>query len=233
MKKILQIFVIWENGRTLENKIMQDIASKYDIQQTFIINWPATEFAQNLSRLYGKKIPAGCKKEKECGTGAFTLIVGYDNNPNMVEDSHQPEQKSNYNAIRDKNLYRQWTGGGYLVHASDNSAEAAENLLFILGMSQREIEENYSARPSGEKITLTQSMIGANGWSSLDELKGFVAKLPDTRLQNSDNGLVITTSDFAKTSRLLNLKKRFKLFKKNKYIAVIGGQSCNILMKAA
>ena len=219
MKKILQIFVIWENGRTLENKIMQDIASKYDIQQTFIINWPATEFAQNLSRLYGKKIPAGCKKEKECGTGAFTLIVGYDNNPNMVEDSHQPEQKSNYNA--------------YLVHASDNSAEAAENLLFILGMSQREIEENYSARPSGEKITLTQSMIGANGGSSLDELKGFVAKLPDTRLQNSDNGLVITTSDVAKTSRLLNLKKRFKLFKKNEYIAVIGGQSCNILMKAA
>lgn len=76
-------------------------------------------------------------------------------------------------------------------------------------------------------------MIGANGWSSIAELKSFVAKLPGTRLQNSDNGLVITTSDFAKTSRLLNLKKRFNLFKKNEYIAVIGGQSRNILIKAA
>lgn len=74
-------------------------------------------------------------------------------------------------------------------------------------------------------------MIGANGWSSIAELKSFVAKLPGTRLQNSDNGLVITTSDFAKTSRLLNLKKRFNLFKKNEYIAVIGGQSRNILIK--
>ena len=64
MKKILQIFVIWENGRPLENKIMQDIATKYDILQTFTISWPAAEFAQNLSRFYGKKIPAGCKKEK-------------------------------------------------------------------------------------------------------------------------------------------------------------------------
>ena len=191
------------------------------------------EFAQNLSRFYGKKIPAGCKKEKECGTGAFTLIVGYDNNPNMVKDSHHPEQKSNYNAIRDKNLYRQWTGGGYLVHASDNSAEAAENLLFMLGMSQREIEKNYSARPAGEKITLTQSMIGANGWSSIDEMKSFVSKLSETRLHNTDSGLIITTSDFAKTSRLLNLKKRFNLFKKNQYVAIINGQSCNILMKAA
>lgn len=64
MKKILQIFVIWENGRTLENKIMQDIAAKYDILQTFTISWPAAEFAQNLSRFYGKKIPPAAKKKK-------------------------------------------------------------------------------------------------------------------------------------------------------------------------
>ena len=232
MKKILQLFVIWENGRNHEDKIMRDIAAKYDILQTFSICWPAAEFAQNLSRFYGKKIPAGCKKEKECGTGAFTLIVAYDTAPKMVEDSRHPELKSNYNAVRDKSLYRQWTGGGYLVHASDNPTEAAENLLFMLGMSPREIEEKYTISPSKEKITLTQSMIGTNGWNSLNELQSFIAKLPETRLHHSDTELVITTSNFAATSRLLNLKKRFNLFKKNQYIARIGGKNCNVLMRA-
>ena len=233
MKHLLQIFVIWENGRSLENKITQDIQSKYEILQVFSIKWPSDEFAANLSRLYGKKIPKGCKKEKECGTGAFTLIVGYDPNPQLVDDPKHPGIKSNANAMRDKYAYRQWTGGGYLVHASDNQYEAAENLLFMLGLSIKEIEEKYRLPWDGKIISITQSMIGSQGWKDLEELQNFVKKLPQTYIKDNNSEIIINTTDFAQTSRLLNLKKRFTLFKKNEYKALIGGHNRPILMKTA
>ena len=233
MKHLLQIFVIWENGRVLEDKIMQDIQSKYDILQVFSISWPSEEFAANLSRLYGKKIPRGCKKEKECGTGAFTLIVGYDPNPRLVDDAKHPGIKSNANSVRDKYTYRQWTGGGYLVHASDNQYEAAENLLFMLGMTVFEIEDKYRLPWNGKVISISQSMIGSRGWMDLEELKKFIRKIPNAKLKDSSEELILTTVDFALTSRLLNLKKRFTLFRKNEYKAIIGGQNRHILMKTA
>ena len=233
MTNLLQIFVIWENGRTLEDKIMQDIQSKYDILQVFSINWPRDEFAANLSRLYGKKIPKGCKKEKECGTGAFTLIVGYDPNPQLVADPKHHGIKSNANAMRDKYTYRQWTGGGYLVHASDNQYEAAENLLFMLGMTVQEIEEKYHLPWNGKTISISHSMIGSRGWKDIDELKNFVRKIPQTKLKDTLGEIILTTADFAQTSRLLNLKKRFTLFKKNEYKAVIAGENRQILLKTA
>ena len=233
MKQLLQIFVIWEHGRTLEDKILQDIQSKYDILQVFSINWPSDEFAANISRLYGKKIPKSCKKEKECGTGAFTLVVGYDTKPHLVNDPKHPGIMSNANAMRDKYTYRQWTGGGYLVHASDNQFEAAENLLFMLGMTVKEIEEKYQLPWNGKTISINQSMIGSRGWKDLDELKEFIRKLPQSRLHATTDEIILTTADFAQTSRLLNLKKRFTLFKKNEYKALIGGQNRQILLKTA
>ena len=233
MNNLLQIFVIWENGRALEDKILQDIRNKYDILQVFSINWPSDEFAANLSRLYGKKIPRGCKKEKECGTGAFTLVVGYDPHPKLITDPKHPGIKSNANAMHDKSLYRQWTGGGYLVHASDNQYEAAENLLFMLGMTVKEIEAKYHQPWDGNTISITQSMVGSRGWKDLKELKDFVGKIPQTRIQTTSGEIILTTADFAQTSRLLNLKKRFTLFKKNEYKALIGGQNRQILLKTA
>ncbi len=233
MNNLLQIFVIWENGRTFEDKILQDIRNKYDILQVFSINWPGDEFAANLSRLYGKKIPRGCKKEKECGTGAFTLVVGYDPHPKLITDPKHPGIKSNANAMHDKSLYRQWTGGGYLVHASDNQYEAAENLLFMLGMTVKEIEAKYHQPWDGNTISITQSMVGSHGWKDMEELKNFVCKIPQTQVNHNADTIILVTTNFAQTSRLLNLKKRFTLFKKNEYKALIGGQNRQILLKTA
>ena len=234
MEKMLQLFLIWENGRKQEEKILNDIAAKYEILQVFDIKWPQEEFANNLSRFYGKRLPAGCKKEKECGTGEFTLIVCYDNHPNMVYDDHHHNERSNSNPIRDKYNYRQWTGGGYLVHASDNINETNDNLLILLAKTAKEIEQEYSQPWNGKRIKISTNVMGANGWKNENELRKVIDKLPNINLHTGVNReLIITTPDFAYTSRLLNLKKRFNLFKKNQYMVVINGRNRNILIKAA
>jgi len=234
MEKMLQIFLIWENGRKLEDKILNDIKSKYELLQIFDIKWPKKEFANNLSRFYGKRLPSGGKKEKECGTGEFTLIICYDNHPNMITDTRHPNEHSNANAMRDKYNYRQWTGGGYLVHSSDNNNETNDNLLILLGKTAEEIKQEYTQPWNGKRIKIVGSIMGANGWKNKGELSRIIDKLPNINLLSGPNReIIITTPDFAYTSRLLNLKKRFKLFKKNQYMAVINGKNRNILLKSA
>ena len=231
---MLHVFLIWENGRKQEDKIINDIASKYDIKQVFSVNWPKAEFANNLSRFYGKRLPTGCKKEKECGTGEFTLILCVDNNPIMVDHAHHPNEKSNKHPLQDKYTYRQWTGGGYLVHASDNFNETNDNLLILLGKTADECLQEYSQSWNGKRIAISGSIIGANGWENETELKKIVSKLPNISISNGANReIIIFTPDFAYTSRILNLKKRFQLFKKNQYMAVVNGRNRNILLKQA
>lgn len=234
MEKMLQIFLIWENGRKQEEKILNDIKSKYEILQLFDIKWPEADFANNLSRFYGKRLPAGCKKEKECGTGEFTLIICYDNNPDMIKDSRHPDELSNANAMKDKYNYRQWTGGGYLVHGSDNDKETNDNLLILLSKTAEEIKKEYTQPWNGKRIKISGNVMGANGWKSIGELRNIIDKLPNVNfIKGPNREIIITTPDFAYTSRLLNLKKRFNLFKKNQYMVVINDRNRNILMKSA
>lgn len=231
MEKELQIFIIWENGRDKEAKVLKDIATKYEVLQTFVINWPVDDFARNLSRFYGKKIPKGCKKERECGTGGFLMIAAYDPKPNYVEDCRH-ECGSNRNAIHNKATYRKWTGGGFLIHASDNYCECKENLLFLLALTPQEFAEIYPANPQGTPIVLNQRMIGSDGWKSFAELENFVNKIGDCQIQQNEQNLRINTSNFPRICRLLNLKKRFGLFRKNSFRIIINGQEQNLTLRS-
>ena len=152
----------------------------------------------------------------------------------MVNDERHINEKSNKNSIQNKYTYRQWTGGGYLVHSSDNFNETNDNLLFLLGKTAEEIMAEYTQPWNGKKIKISSSMIGANGWKNMQELQNIIDKLPNIELSKGANKeLIITTSDFAYTSRILNMKKRFNLFKKNQYMVVINGKNRNILFKSA
>lgn len=231
MEKELQIFIIWENGRKMEDHILQDIASKYEIIRTFSISWPEHQFARNLSRFYGKKIPPGCKKEKECGTGSFLVIVAFDPAPKYLPPDEKHPHGSNGKPQKDKYNYRQLLGGGYLVHASDDLCEAKENLLFLLGITPEEFLSQYPTQPTAEPLELKQKMIGADGWQSIEDLEKFLHKIGHHRLHRYGNDLVITTNNFAYSCRLLNLKKRFGLFRKNSFQIMIGGVSRNVMLK--
>lgn len=230
-EKELQLFMIWQNGRKFEEKIINDIATKYEIIRIFEINWPEDQFARNLSRFYGKRIPKGHKKEKECGTGGFLLIVTYDHNPNYCLDDRHPVEGCNSNAVHDKYAYRKLFGGGWLVHASDNLSEMKENLLFLLGLTPEEFIKKYPLPWDGKYIILKQDMIGAKGLRNTSDLERFARKIGHTHIHAYGRNLVLATNNLTKVSRLLNLRKQFGLFKSATYTVDIAGKTRKIMIK--
>lgn len=136
MEKELHLFIIWEKGRYLSEPILADIASKFKILQTFNICWPKNSFAAFLARFYGKNLPKGCRKERECGDGDFLAVVVEDNHPIY-------EQGQNLNMTDAKGLYRRWFQGRNYIHCSDCAEEGVANLEMLLGLTKNEFYNQY------------------------------------------------------------------------------------------
>lgn len=226
MEKELNLFIIWNNGRYMEKNILEDIARKYEIIQTYNVNWSKDLFANNLARFYGKKLPKGCKKQQECGTGAFLLVTVYDPNPAYFNGL-------NANMINSKALYRSWTGGGHLIHACDNKEEAAENLLFLLGCTPEEFSRRHPGKWDGKTIDIHQDLIGAKDWEDEHKLQEFIAKLPETSIQNIADTKLITTQNIPLICRFLNATKKFIFTKRNLYQINIAGERRYIYIRNA
>ncbi len=148
MQDELHIFIIWNKGLYLKEPIIDDLKKRLEIKQIFNFSWETQSFAARLSQLYGKNLARCCKKEKECGTGDFLVIVANDANP-------QYNNAMNTNILSLKYKYRSWYGGGFLIHASDNTQEAEENLKFLTGMSFREFLNRYPDKWDGKVETYT------------------------------------------------------------------------------
>ncbi len=220
MQKELILFIIWQNARNKETEILADITKNYEIMQVYNITWSKEHFAENLTRFYGKKLPAGCKKHKLCGEGSFLLILANDPNPAY-------KYGLNANPINSKTLYRGWTGGGHLIHSCDNASEAEENLLFLLGSTSNEYTQKHPEAWNGEIINLNQDLVGSTTWSDEKTFYDFVNKLPDTIIDK--NGKILSSNP-SLTCRFLNAKKKLFSFKRNLYQVSIDGKKRDIII---
>lgn len=130
------IFIIWQNGRYLEQQIIADISTKFELQQVFELSWPMRDFHYNLAKFYGKSLPKGCRKEKECGCGDFLVVVVQDNQPHY-------EGGKNKNMKDAKALYRQMYGGQNFIHCSDTQQEGLDNLAYLTGLKPEDVAAKY------------------------------------------------------------------------------------------
>ncbi|MEP4191033.1 MAG: hypothetical protein ABJN51_08140, partial [Sneathiella sp.] len=67
----IHLFIIWSKGRYAEQQILSQAAEKFDVLQTYEIDWSAQHFSNNLSRFYGENLPKNSGKETHCGTDPF------------------------------------------------------------------------------------------------------------------------------------------------------------------
>ncbi len=156
------VFIIWQNGRYREKEIITEISEKFELLQIFEISWPQKQFHYNLARFYGKSLPKGCKKEKECGCGDFLVVMAADDSPRYVGGKNQ-------NTVEIKARWRKEFGKNY-IHCSDTKAEGTENLQFLTGMSVEQIRQNYGAY-DGSYIRLAPQMPCQSAWEhGLDSL---------------------------------------------------------------
>lgn len=212
MKKELYLFIIWQNGRFMEKQIYSDLKKKFDIFQVYDITWKPENFAANLARFYGKKLPKGCKKEKETGSGTFRAYLVYDNHPQISGGKNLAVVTCKYN-------YRQLTGGGNLVHASDNVAETNENLLFLFGKNLKEIEQE---QPHILPKPYFGDVVGCPQWKNIDEVLEVVRKIPFTRINAYKNSYIIHSRNADLARRILNASSRFKIPGVHKFFVDVG-----------
>ncbi len=212
MVKELHLFIIWNNARFMEKQILNDIKKKFEIFQIYEISWSEEDFAKNLARFYGKKLPKSCKKEKEVGSGPFLAVLIHDNHPKITNNK-------NYNVASTKQSYRRLLGKN-LIHASDTSDEAAENILFLLGKSIKEIETEepfLSPRP------IVRDIPGNHFWNSIDEALTLVKKIPFTKTVAYKDSFLIHSHHADIVRRILNASPcRFKIPGRHKYYVKIG-----------
>lgn len=211
MEKELYLFILWQKARFMEKNIINDIKKNFEIYQSYEVKWTPELFANNLARFYGKKLPKGCRKEKEIGCGPFLLLFVYDNNPLCDKNNR------NFNISSAKQKYRQLLGAN-LIHASDNPEETLENSLFLLGKSIKEIEKET---PQPSPILYHQDIKGISSWISIEEALDIVKKIPFTRVSPHKNSYLIHTRHADLVRRLLNARSHFKIPGRHKYFIKI------------
>lgn len=142
MNQEIHLFILWEKARDLQEGILLDITSKFDILALREIQWPLEHFSDNLSRFYRSHLPAGCEKEKHCGTDAFLVVLVRDNAPRYdVRHTTAGDEKVNKNMFDAKSLYRQWTGGGHRIHGSNSIEESRKDIFLLLGLTLDDLSE--------------------------------------------------------------------------------------------
>ncbi len=173
-KEELHLFLLWETARPLESRILNDIDKKFAIIGAYEIQWNRDNFANNLTRFYGQNLPSGSEKEQSCGMGPFLLIIVKDTNPyydfRMTSKGKEPV---NVNLFDAKNLYREWTGGGFKIHGTNLEAETYHDLLLLIGKRAEVYINDFHSLDSfdGKKaIFLNEDIVGTRGWESLEDL---------------------------------------------------------------
>lgn len=141
----IHLFILWENARVLQDKILTDIKENFELLDIIEIKWDEENFAHNLRCFYGVNLPKNSKKEQHCGNGPFLLLLVRDTEPLYRRRRTTSGSKIvNVNLFDSKEMYRKWLGGGHKVHASNDVEESYHDLKLLLGYDTSEINLLYN-----------------------------------------------------------------------------------------
>ena len=218
--KEVHLFILWENARNKEEEILEDIKKNFNIIGLYNIKWNKDKFSNNLSRFYGTNLPENSGKEQHCGNGDFLLIIVEVENP-IYEDRETSKgiQKVNINIFDKKTYYREITGGGHKVHATNSEAETNHDLTLLLGKNTEDyLKENTK---NGGIVDIEQDLIGVNGFKTVKEMFYVLnncinyaiirnyESLPDEIYLNEHNDIDIICDSCENAAYILNGEKVF------------------------
>ena len=172
------LFILWQAARGREAQILDDLKKSFDIVAVHEVRWSAARVSDNFTRFYGQKLPPGSFKEEHCGKGPFLAVIVQDRAPLYEKrQTSKGEHKVNTNTFDAKQRYREWTGGGHRVHATDSEWEARHDFAMLFGMSLAEFITAHPQAWNGKIEIFNSDLAGAEGWA---DLKQFFAVLNET-----------------------------------------------------
>src|SRR5699024_1956987 len=186
----LHFVLLWENGRSKENKIIDKIESEYDIKYCVEIIWSNEYKRANFNRLYSQQIDSklNLKKHKKVGMGEFLCIVFEDPNPNYqyLKSLSGEVFIGNKNVVDTKYEIRNILGDN-LLHGTASISEFFHHGILIF---HEELLNHILSISTwdNEVHRMKQDMAGATGWKSFSEF--FKA------MNYSSNWLVLRNHEF-------------------------------------
>lgn len=171
MREEVHIFIIWEKARYMQEQIIEDIQKKFLILEIYSVEWSQKKFSENLTRFYGVKLGKHSGKERHCGRGGFLLILIKDLRPKYeLRRTSRGAERVNINLFDAKAKYREWTGGGHKIHATNSKEEVRHDLILLLGIRLEEYEKKFSTKVWDGSVTkLKKDLFGAYGWKCLEQ----------------------------------------------------------------
>ncbi len=179
----LQMFVLWEHAGPSWDRIVADLAQRFDVIHVRHVTWPAADVDNNFLRLYGSApLDEGTdatvfRRREIVGAGTFAIVVVEDREPSYVYDrtfSRKVEVVSR-RVIEAKAIYREWTGGGFRVHSSNSLGEFFRDMSLLVGVDEL---DRLIATPvrSTAPVAVSGSLAGAGGWPDLAHLFAHLAR---------------------------------------------------------
>jgi len=165
----IHLFIIWSKGRYAQEQVLSQAAEKFEIVQKYEVEWSKENFSQNLTRFYGENLPKNSGKETHCGTDPFLAFIIKDKAPRYeVRDTGRGFELVNINIFDAKAEWRDLTGGGHKIHGTNDPAEAAHDIVLLLGQN---IDDLLASNDFSEEIKPVKSDLpGTGGWKDLGEL---------------------------------------------------------------
>lgn len=179
----VHLFVLWENARVAEKRIMADLRSRFTVLAAVPARWPrGMSPADAFKRFYGTFLSDPEGKARRAGGGEFLVVVVLDRNPKyeMVNTARGIEMVD-VNIFNLKYTYREWVGGQHRVHGTNSTEEARRDVMLLTG---RPLAEWIDGTATGKPMNV---LPGQTGWKSMEEMFAFMGEtFPYAVLRNGE-----------------------------------------------
>ena len=167
----VHLFVLWSEARRHESRIVEDLYRSFTVLDVVEVTWRAQTFAWSLSRMYGTALPPDSDKQRHCGSGPMLAVAVRDGAARYrVRPTSQGRKVLNSNVFDARLRYREWTGGGHRVHASDCVRETEQNLALLLDTTVLDLTRRTTPSPQAPR-SHPHDPVGTDGWVSDAQLE--------------------------------------------------------------
>ena len=176
---MLHDLVIWPNARGFTETILSDLRQSFNVLSVTSIHWDENKRYDNIRVFYSrswqglsrsKRQKAVHEKAEYCGNGPLTLIIFEDSAPEMtIGQTTEGRSEINARVFNKKKEYRDLTGGGHLVHTSNNDKETDRDLVLLLGVGADDYLKSLDTQHT-DYPELFRNCSGVDGYNSLESL---------------------------------------------------------------
>ena len=164
------LFVVWSNGRHVENYILSDLADRFEVLELYEIVWTPSRVPQNFRRFYADIAVRGVHHALGKGRGPFLAAIVRDHRPRVMPCmTSRGRRVVNARFLDAKTDYRRWAGR-LTVHCTETAFETQRDVTMLLG-AEADRPRRLAGGPGPVRITrLERDPPGAGGWTSESEL---------------------------------------------------------------